>query len=669
MIRSSIAALLIALAGYGMAHAQQDTSVLKQDPLTRYGIYGDIGYNIHSADFKELRNCPSCAQRFTSGTGLGYAFGLLFELPVSDQFLLGLRGGYVQEGATLTTIEKTTVIVGNATTEGEFDHTITANIGTVGLEPMLGYRPTDWLIVYGGGRVAYLLTKSFEQKETLAKPDVGTFENFQRVRNIYTGDIPDASTTMVSALVGVGTELPLNRDRTLLLAPELFYNYGITSVRTDSSWHTGGFHLGVALKYGSLRAPITPPAVIVDVPKDTMPVHKPILAAAVTAVGVDSNGTTLNNFQLRVEEFISVSMRPLLNYVFFDDSSSAIPSRYTRMTPTDAAGFQLASLHDVSTLPTYYNLLNILGKRMSDNPGTSITLTGCNSGAGGEKGNTALSRQRATAIRDYLRDVWGVAEGRVKVTARDLPENPSSVTEPDGVAENRRVEITSDSWAIVEPVVTNDTIRTANPPVVRFNPTTRSEAGVTGWTLSMGQEGKELRRFTGEGDVPSSVEWKIDLEKEHMPRAPVPLEYSLEVRDGAGQTFTTNGTLPVEQVTVRKKRVERIADKQIDRYSLIIFDFDKGDLNETNRKIAQFIKARIRPTAAVTIEGSTDRIGEAEYNKRLSEERARSTARALGVADGTVRGIGESSLYDNDLPEGRFYCRTVSIVVETPVVE
>ncbi|MEP7220313.1 MAG: OmpA family protein, partial [Bacteroidota bacterium] len=143
----------------------------------------------------------------------------------------------------------------------------------------------------------------------------------------------------------------------------------------------------------------------------------------------------------------------------------------------------------------------------------------------------------------------------------------------------------------------------------------------------------------------------------------------LEVRDGAGQTFTTNGTLPVEQVTVRKKRVERIADKQIDRYSLIIFDFDKGDLNETNRKIAQFIKARIRPTAAVTIEGSTDRIGEAEYNKRLSEERARSTARALGVAGGTVRGIGESGLYDNDLPEGRFYCRTVSIVVETPVVE
>ncbi|MEI6089253.1 MAG: hypothetical protein WCR42_02265 [bacterium] len=33
-----------------------------------------------------------------------------------------------------------------------------------------------------------------------------------------------------------------------------------------------------------------------------------------------------------------------------------------------------------------------------------------------------------------------------------------------------------------------------------------------------------------------------------------------------------------------------------------------------------------------------------------------------------VQGVGEDTLlYNNDVPEGRFYCRTVQIVVKTPI--
>ncbi|MDT8323235.1 MAG: hypothetical protein RRA94_03905 [Bacteroidota bacterium] len=45
----------------------------------------------------------------------------------------------------------------------------------------------------------------------------------------------------------------------------------------------------------------------------------------------------------------------------------------------------------------------------------------------------------------------------------------------------------------------------------------------------------------------------------------------------------------------------------------------------------------IKPTSSVDITGSTDRIDEAP------------------------------ELYDNDLPEGRFYCRTVAVEVKTPI--
>ncbi|HEY6172349.1 MAG TPA: hypothetical protein VIX80_08840 [Candidatus Kapabacteria bacterium] len=66
--------------------------------------------------------------------------------------------------------------------------------------------------------------------------------------------------------------------------------------------------------------------------------------------------------------------------------------------------------------------------------------------------------------------------------------------------------------------------------------------------------------------------------------------------------------------------------------------------------------------------GYTDRIGTDEYNTLLSDIRARATQRYLGLDRAEVKGLGRRILlYDNDLPEGRFYSRTVTIVVSTPM--
>ena len=60
------------------------------------------------------------------------------------------------------------------------------------------------------------------------------------------------------------------------------------------------------------------------------------------------------------------------------------------------------------------------------------------------------------------------------------------------------------------------------------------------------------------------------------------------------------------------------------------------------------------------------RTGDANYNKKLSLDRADATKKALGINNAITNGIGnEELLYNNDLPEGRFYCRTVNIIVKT----
>ena len=54
--------------------------------------------------------------------------------------------------------------------------------------------------------------------------------------------------------------------------------------------------------------------------------------------------------------------------------------------------------------------------------------------------------------------------------------------------------------------------------------------------------------------------------------------------------------------------------------------------------------------------------------KGASLSRADAAAQALGIPVKEAVGRGEKELlYDNDLPEGRYYCRTVTVIVETPV--
>ncbi len=667
MNRLSLCSIITLLLAFTASLAQTPPGA--EEPWERYGVYIDLNLNHHVADFRALPGVPNCCPRFESGNGVGTSFGLFYQHPFSESLSALLRAGFSSNSGTLTSNEGTVVIVNGQPVAGEFEHTVKTSLATWGVEPLAALRLVGRLRAYGGMRVSAVTTKTYEQKETISQPTTtGTFENGQRTRNENAGELPDGSSLFASVLLGAGLDLPLNSDRTLLATPEVFYSIGVTPVVKDLTWRVNTFRLGVALGYAprsTTTEPEPPPT-----PQSSTPVasSKPGLLAAISAFGLDE-GTLRPNVTLRVEEFVSTNMRPLLNYLFFDENSSAIPARYARLSPSETSAFRLANLHDVETLPTYYQVLNIIGRRMLDHPGATITLTGCNADMKEEQGNMELSKRRAESVRDYLKNVWGIAEGRMRIEARNLPGKPTDPADPDGATENRRVEIASDSWEILEPVITDDTLRTTTPPSIRFQPEVRAQAGVARWTVTATQSGQKLKEFSGAGAIPATLDWNVNEEKSSVPRAPDTITYRLDLTDSTGQSLTAPlGSLPVEQITIRKKRVERIADREIDRYSLILFDFDQSDLNPANRRIAEFIKGRVSPAAEVSITGYTDRVGEADHNLKLSQDRAQTVARTLNVTPKNQRGLGESAPpYSNDLPEGRFYSRTVNIVVETMV--
>jgi len=150
-------------------------------------------------------------------------------------------------------------------------------------------------------------------------------------------------------------------------------------------------------------------------------------------------------------------LRPFLTYIFFDENSAEIPQRYVQFTREQAQNFSLKDLLGRSSLESYYYVLNILGQRLNEHKNATITITGCNTNLKKERNNKKLSTQRANAVKDYLVNVWNIDPSRIKVVSRNLPEKPSNQKDPDAIAENRRAEISSDTWEIVAPIVIEDT--------------------------------------------------------------------------------------------------------------------------------------------------------------------------------------------------------------------
>ena len=102
----------------------------------------------------------------------------------------------------------------------------------------------------------------------------------------------------------------------------------------------------------------------------------------------------------------------------------------------------------------------------------------------------------------------------------------------------------------------------------------------------------------------------------------------------------------------------------------INFDFDKADIKPDSQPIVDEVVKLLQnaPTLRLGVEGHTDNVGVPEYNKRLSEARARSVVSALtaqGIASGrlTAAGYGqERPIADNGTDAGRATNRRVELV-------
>jgi len=382
---------------------------------------------------------------------------------------------------------------------------------------------------------------------------------------------------------------------------------------------------------------------------------------------------TVNPSTITIEELTIIDSSPLLSHVFFDTGQSRIPERYKLLkNQAEADTFDEKSLRD--TIAKYHNVLNILGKRFSENTEAGIEIVGCISDRGEEKNNLTLSQARAEQVRAYFRYIWNIDPDRIKVSARKLPELPSTSSIEEGRLENQRVEIHSDSPQIFDSIKTTYTFEVADFNEINIHPDIQLGYDLKNWNLEIKGDGKLLKSVEGQGNDVSDYSFSL-FEYGLSKIATIDnISISATMTDITGQTFTTNtATTSIKYIKRMEQKAQKLEYKVIEKYALILFDYDSAEIKAQNATILDRVVKRIKELteANVTIVGQTDIIGKEDYNVLLSERRAKAVYQNVIDSDIPMperivfRGNGPyNPPYDNATAEGRSFNRTVTITIE-----
>ncbi|MBP1728652.1 MAG: OmpA/MotB domain protein [Deltaproteobacteria bacterium] len=375
-----------------------------------------------------------------------------------------------------------------------------------------------------------------------------------------------------------------------------------------------------------------------------------------------------------IEEVKTIDSSPMLGHVYFDKGASEIPAQYVRFAaPGETTGFDEQKFGD--TREKYFQLLNIVGKRLTVNSAATIMLVGCNDNTGVEKGKKKLSAQRAEAVKNYLQTVWNIAPERMTIEARNLPAMPSSINLKEGQAENRRVEIRSTEPLILAPIRSTYLANRIDTPALTLRPEVDALYGIASWKITAVNTSGTLASLSGKGAPPKETKIPLGTGDLKALAGGGDITVKMELLDRKGQSVVLSpDPVKVNFIQTSQRLAQKEGAKVQEKYALILFDFNKATISGVNQEIINRIATRIKalPEAGVEIVGHTDSIGKEAYNIKLSQRRALEAYTQLKAAAGEkaaerIRhsGVGpKNPLYENNSPENRAFNRTVTITLE-----
>ncbi|MGE3800629.1 MAG: OmpA family protein [Candidatus Kapaibacterium sp.] len=624
-------------------------------PLWQAGLYTGAAPTFFTADMRGLPGVPSCCPTYDGGSGFGLFAGVLFDYPISTDLQIGTRIGLRLTSGEFKAEEVQFLDNGVGGVEGQVEHTIASELMRVEVEPGITYQIISGLRGRIGLGVDLFAKGTFEQQERLLAPGNVRFENDQRERMTFNGKIPELNSVGLTLAPSLNYTLPMNRQGSLLLTPELGGRIGLTELVPGTSWRLNEIHLGIGLRYQKVRRDqVIVDTILMPRPADSVEIR---LRQPVINILTFEDGTERILDTLQLEIVRTTSLVPLLTHIFFDEESADIPDRYHRISTAETATFSETEISG-EAFDVYYQSLNIIGERMRRYPEATITLTGCNADVGAEKNNVELSRRRAESVRSYLTETWDIPQERIEIVARNLPTNPSPSRNEDGRAENRRVEFTSSDPRVAYPVTTGDSTMRPDKSVVWFD--IEADERTASWSVEATQGTRVILQENGSGLPPSRIPLALTSGASSVELGDENIRFTVTLNDRNGRKSEQGGSIRVW----REQRIRPGAES----YWMVVFGYNSRTLGEEGRRTIEAIQKwnSEREGYVAELVGQTDRTGNADYNRKLSEDRAATVAAQLGEGTEKMRGVGNALLeYPNDLPEGRYYSRNVKVVTRT----
>ncbi|MCX7936527.1 MAG: OmpA family protein [Chlorobi bacterium] len=641
------------------------------------GGYAHGGLDAHETMFQALPGTFSCAPGFTRSKGPSWSVGLItaipslsFRIPYGEStWIAQARIGFENNHVVFRTLEYQPIRLDTGISTATIEHrasvwlssiTIQAGIKTSLFNPSLVIEPSFW--------TSFPLRGYFDQGEYLVEPRTrGRFqETGTRQRNRFSGSLLGMRPYQLGLALTIGWQEQISSR--LKIRPELQVRLPLTSTLQDISWHIFSIRAGMSVVTSFVQSPPPPPPPFIH---DTIPPVELVISPTPTAeslsppllsvefVTPDTNGFITPIQTVQVLTQLRRYLRPILPYLFFEENSAMLPARYVELTPQETYSFNEADIASLSTLESYYHLLNVVGHRLRKYPSADLTITGCTMGVGPETNRLDLAYERARTVQMYLHTIWGIDTNRLRIVVRNLPAHPSPVGHPDGNAENARVELTSSNPAILGPLSGSITEHLVTPSKV-FVRIQSQPTYLDNWQLTIKTADTIHLSLQGEGKLPSLIPLSLSWQKHLHDTINTSVIANMRAAERIYPGFAVS-MLPVIE------RRDTLLPKR-ETFNLILFDFDDASIPPSQSSLLSEIARRILPATKITIAGYTDRLGDVKHNLRLAERRAHAVARALGVADRAVIHAEGSRvlLYDNTLPEGRFYSRTIEITLDQP---
>mgnify|MGYP001627148876 CR=1 FL=1 len=622
--------------------------------LLQMGLGVNLGMAQHSGAFT-LPQAPTCCTSYDGATSFGPALSLFIRQEITKHVRLTLRGTYTLYDGSFTTTEN--IFVTNAV-EGTVEHSLDASMGWIGGELLADIRVINPLRLMVGGSLGTYAQPTFSQKESLLNPTLGTFENGRRVRNeTQNATIENITSPALGLVFGVGVDIPVTSNHSVVITPEILYTVGLTDIVQGEAWRANLLRVGATVAL-SLNAPAPPPDVerrrevfvdslIVDVAPDaerrrvlgaervatdtvegrdvvvitdrvyrTDTVYTPIppdLKAAIAVRAIDAAGAQKNVFAINVSTQFVTEALPLLPVVFFEAQALSLSFRYRQVSKPEE--FDITSIPPRTTA-VHREILNIVGERMQKLPSTTIRLRGT-SDPTTEGADCELARKRADAVRSYLTRVWSIAPDRIAIESGSgscAPERVTRQQSEDGYSENRRVEILTSDLQLLASVAKSrfNEARTVDPPQLVFDPSGSSTRYVTDWSMEAVSGSTVVYSKSGQG-VATIVNQPMTTAGADMLVDGKQLEVRLRINGLHGSTAVATAAIPVRKDTMKI---------ELERLTLTLFDVASDAITPIAEEQIKTFVENVPAGSMVVVRGFADMLGNAEFNRKLSQKRA-----------------------------------------------